>query len=156
MGKMTSKQSAQIFLPWYLPVPWCLWGWEGDAKNNKGKSCLNLPLRMCIVTGWTHDQVFPNKATISSDILFLPRPLESTSFSLGILLHHNLECLALMNISREAAYLWHAHVGNPPEALGFLETQEMCVLLSLANTPSLMVMLPLSQLPPQGQEHQVT
>lgn len=60
-----------------------------------------------------------------------------------------------MNTCREAANLWHAHVGNPPEALEVLETQEMCVLLSLANTPSLMVMLPFSQLPPQGQEHQV-
>lgn len=60
-----------------------------------------------------------------------------------------------MNTCRETANLWHAHVGNPPEALGVLETQEMCVLLSLANAPSLMVMLPLSQLPPQGQEHQI-
>lgn len=61
-----------------------------------------------------------------------------------------------MNTSQEATNLRHAHVGNPPEALGFLETQKLCVLLSLANTPSLLVMLPLSQLPPKGQEHQVT
>lgn len=71
-------------------------------------------------------------------------------FFLGIPLHHSIECLALTNTSQEAANLWHAHVGNPPEALGFLKTLKMCMFLTLANTLSLMVMLPLTQLPHKG------
>lgn len=99
---------------------------------------------MCIVNGWTHEQVFLSEATVPSVTLSLHRPLESTSFTFAWNTSSSQHGVPA-NASQEVANLCRGHVGNPPEALGFLETRKTCMLLPLANTASPVVMLPLTQ-----------